>query len=96
MTDHDLPSLQRAVGEWADGAFPHATPETIVAHLRDEVNGELAPEADPDEAADCLLLLLHYAHKRGFSLIDAALDKFEVNRNRRWAVPDARGVSTHL
>ena len=96
MSDPDLPTLQRAVGEWADATFPHATPSTIVAHLRDEVLDELDPHADPSEAADCFLLLLHFAHKRGFDLAAAALDKLDVNRARSWSPPDERGVSTHL
>lgn len=91
-----LRDLQSEVGSWADETFPHSTPETIVFHLRDEVDSELTPEAEPEEAADVLLLLLHYAHKRDFDLISAAQEKFEVNRSRHWGEPDERGVSVHI
>jgi NTP pyrophosphatase (non-canonical NTP hydrolase) len=97
-----LDAFQKRVGEWADATFTQATPTSIVAHLRREVE-ELAatthlgpPDAEEAEAADCFLLLLHLAHRRGYSLLGAAHGKFAENRARRWGQPDAEGVVEHV
>jgi len=94
--------LQQEVGTWAEGVFTQATPATIVAHLRREVE-ELATAsqgtpnaAELAEAADCLLLLFHLAHKRGYDLLEAARYKFAINRERQWGKPDAEGVVEHV
>lgn len=89
--------FQRAVGEWADATFPLSTDQTIRAHLSDEV-AELADGVmvDAFEAADCYLLLLHLAHKEGFSLDEVAREKFAINQRRTWGKPDERGVVRHV
>lgn len=79
---------QATVGAWANGVFPDSTPESIANHLSEEV-GELLEaiftKSDArEEAADCLLLLLHLAHKLGFSLADAAGVKLAINHIRTW------------
>lgn len=93
-------ALQRATGEWAEATFPHSTPESIVAHLRREVEELATAVAEREgiiwEASDCALLLLHLAHKRGFSLDEAARSKLETNRLRTWGRPDAEGVVEHV
>jgi dATP/dGTP pyrophosphohydrolase len=97
-----MDEFQREVGEWAESVFTQATPGSIVAHLRREVEElgaatMLGPfEDEMEEAADCLLLLFHLAHKRGYSLKQAALLKFMNNRVRQWGTPDAEGVVEHL
>ena len=48
------------------------------------------------EAADCLLLLMHHAHKSGYSLQRAARDKFEMLKTRTWGEPDEQGVVEHV
>lgn len=97
-----LDRFQQEVGRWAETTFPQSTKATIVAHLLREV-AELdgaqhlgPPEAEEEEAADCFLLLLHFAHKRGFSLLDAADRKMVENRLRRWGKADAAGVVEHV
>lgn len=97
-----LDRFQREVGEWADGVFDKSSKHSVVAHLRREVE-ELAARAhlgppweEAEEAADCFLLLLHFAHKMGFSLIDAATEKFAENRTRKWGAPDTEGVVEHI
>jgi NTP pyrophosphatase (non-canonical NTP hydrolase) len=67
----------------------------VVAHLKKEVD-ELAESHDPEEAADCLILLLHHAHKCGYDLMIEAFKKFEINRQRRWGRPDEDGVVEHI
>jgi hypothetical protein len=94
--------FQVAVGTWAEATFPQATKGSIVAHLRREVeelgaSAQLGPPEDEErEAADCVLLLLHFAHKRGFSLLAAAHEKFATNQARHWGEPDAEGVVEHV
>ena len=101
--------LQEETGRWGDATFPLSTPESVMAHLTDEID-ELADEigayvrspvsetrsALAEEAADCLLLLYHIAHKCGFDLEAAAREKLDKNRQRSWGEPDARGVVRHV
>ena len=42
------------------------------------------------------MLILHFAHKMGFSLRDAIRQKFEVNKGRKWGTPDKDGVVEHI
>jgi dATP/dGTP pyrophosphohydrolase len=85
-----LDDLQHLHGAWSRATFPSQTPAGIVAHLREEV-GELAAGHDPEEAADCLLLLLGHAQARGYSLWDAAVARCAADRTRRRGAPDASG-----
>lgn len=91
----ELDIFQRAVGEWADKNFPHSSPKTITAHLSDEVGELIADPSDPSEAADAVLLLLHLAHKQGYSLLEVARAKHDRNLRRKWGSPDSRGVVRH-
>jgi NTP pyrophosphatase (non-canonical NTP hydrolase) len=96
-----MDSFQSEVGRWAERTFAQSTPGSVVAHLRREVEElgaatMLGPfEDEMNEAADCLLLLLHLAHKRRFSLLGAAQRKFEEIQERQWGEPDAEGVVEH-
>lgn len=93
---NDLDHTQKTVGEWANTTFPQSNAASILAHLREEVEelvaaerdsfwmGEHPTEAIAKESADCLLLLLHLAHREGFSLFDAAQAKYAVNVGRTW------------
>jgi hypothetical protein len=89
-----LEDLQRRHGEWAQRTFPHQTAGGILKHLEEEVR-ELGDGFEPDEAADCLLLLLGLAHLRGFNLWEAAVAKHYTNRARTWGEPDGNGVVHH-
>lgn len=98
-----LDTFQQIQGEWAEDEFPEADAESPLHHLKEEVEDELlraerhgAPkEVCEEEAADAFLLLLTYAHKKGFSLIDAAHKKHVENRGRTWGDPDENGVYHH-
>jgi NTP pyrophosphatase (non-canonical NTP hydrolase) len=90
-----LVSFQEEVGEWGNKTFPKNTPDTIVNHLCREVL-ELAEGHDPEEAADCFLLLLHHAHRGGYSLLKEARKKHEINKIRTWGEPDEFGVVQHV
>ena len=51
----------------------------------------IPPSHDPEEAADCLLLLLHHAHKSGYSLFNEMIDKAQINIRRIWDTEDEGG-----
>lgn len=100
----DLRDWQRKVGEWSVGTFPRGTPHSQLVHLDREVDELGRANADPktdldevaEEAADCFLLILGYAHRKGFNLERAAVRKFLENVNREWGEPDEYGVSEHI
>jgi len=95
--------FQNEVGEWANVTFPQSNTASIMSHLLEEV-AELSVAAVNDirdeaqeEAADCLLLLLHFAHKQGFSLYAAAAQKLALNQLRTWETDDnGRGHWKHV
>jgi NTP pyrophosphatase (non-canonical NTP hydrolase) len=91
-------SFQKELGDWCDKTFPNSTPKTILAHFKSESKELLdATDAETDhEIADCMMLLLHLAHKRGVSARDAIRDKFEICKKRKWGPPDAQGVVRHV
>jgi hypothetical protein len=90
-----LDRLQLEIGAWGDRTFPQSTPRSVLAHFKKE-SKELIDDETAVEAADCLMLLLHFAHKMGFSLRDQVRQKFEVNKGRVWGKPDADGVVEHV
>lgn len=90
--------FQKELGDWCDQTFPNSTPATILRHFKDEAKELLdATDAETDqEIADCIMLLLHLAHKRGISARDAIRDKFEICKRRKWGPPDEHGVVRHV
>ena len=89
-------ALQLECGTWADKTFPTNTQQSIINHLKKEVTQELHPDCEPDELADCILLLIHLAHKRGLSLYDEVRKKFEINKARKWGKPNEQGFVEHI
>jgi len=91
-------ALQREIGEWSDHTFPNSTPETMLRHLKKEVKElwDSDEKGMPHEAADCIMLILHLAHRKGFSARDAIREKFEICKKRKWGKPDRHGVIQHL
>ncbi len=88
--------FQKAVGIWAEEQYNQMPNAAICKHLREEVD-ELADDFSPVEAADCLLILLHFAYKNGFDLLAEAQKKQVINLNREWATaPDAKGIYHHI
>ncbi len=105
MTDGGLSSFdafQQQVGAWSGEIFPRAYPDSITAHLGQAVadladalhgNGDARVE---EEAADCLLVLLHLAHTLDFSLAEATRRKFGRNQRRTGETADSgRGSWKH-
>lgn len=99
-----MSAFQREVGAWAQQTFPQSTRESVLAHLYDELQELMAADqgeqaeghTEIEEAADCYLLLLHYAHKCRFDLEESAMLKHLRNTRRQWGVPDERGVVRHV
>jgi len=89
-------SLQDEIGAWGDVTFPNSTQQTIIAHLRSEVNEEIAPDCDPEELADAATLVMQLAHKRKLNLDALVRAKFEKNKRRKWAWDEKAGFSRHV
>ena len=94
--------FQTMQGKWADKTFPKSNIGTICSHFREEAREfaggyndygtkYLQPYHDPEEAADCLLLLLHHAHKEGYDLLDCAIEKLAKNQQRDWLQEPTEG-----
>jgi NTP pyrophosphatase (non-canonical NTP hydrolase) len=101
-----MENFQESVGQWADTTFPQSSWQSIASHLQEETQElENALYTAPregrgqfgEEAADCFLLLLHLAHKEGFSLIGEVITKDAANRQRTWETDDqGRGYWKHI
>ena len=96
-----LEKLLKEQQEFSDKAF--GTPEIrnesgALHHLRLEINELIENPDDTSEWADCLLLLIDAARRKGFTfdrLVDFALEKIEINKNRSWKLAD-NGVYLHI
>lgn len=87
---------QKQIGDWARRVFPNATEDSILAHLRHEVNKELVPGCAPDELADVVLLVMHLANMRGINLEHEIHRKHIINTKREWATePNDEGFFPH-
>jgi hypothetical protein len=87
--------FQRMVGLWADRVMTESTNASICKHLQKEAK-ELTASYEPEEAADCFLILLHFAHRNKFDLLVKGKEKHEVNKRRKWGKPDKEGVVEHI
>lgn len=102
-----MDALQTEIGTWSDLTFPTSTLDTMLRHLKKEVKelddaikgDNLFPKTKPEtphEIADCIMLLLHMAHRKGISARDAIREKFEICKKRKWGAPDEHGVVQHV
>lgn len=100
----DLDDFQHRVAEWGNRTFPLSNRRSKTRHLINEVY-ELERETSlvdhqpariAEEAADCLLLLLHICAEQGVSLAAAAEAKFAEVQTRTWGPADADGVVEHV
>lgn len=95
MTNEAWAALQTEIGSWSDQAFPQATLHSIKKHFEKE-SKEFVESGDPSEIADCVLLLMHYAHRQGYNILEEVRKKHEINKTRVWGKPDADGVVEHV
>jgi len=93
-----LDGLQTEIGSRSDITFPTSTPKTMLLHLEKELR-ELNDANDQQiahEIADCIMLLLHLAHRKKVSSRDAIREKFEICKKRKWGLPDKDGCVRHV
>jgi NTP pyrophosphatase (non-canonical NTP hydrolase) len=94
------------IGVWSTKTFPNQTSISKLCHLTKEVE-ELkeaiakkhSREEKALEFADCFTLLFDSARIEGFNASDikeAMEAKYEINKNRKWGVPDENGVIHHV
>jgi NTP pyrophosphatase (non-canonical NTP hydrolase) len=92
--------LQTRHGYWQQRAFGDSlTDQGLISHMKREIleiEKATRNEEIEEECADLLLLLLGFAHKKGFSLLDASEAKFAKVQKRTWNQPDAEGVIEHV
>lgn len=86
--------IQEIIGKWGEETFPEATLDGIIAHLKKEVS-ELAESHNPQESADCLILLFHHAHIAGYDLLAETKKKLQINKKRKWNPPDKDEIIEH-
>lgn len=90
----DFEAFAQEAAIWQDATFPTATVDSVLAHMREEVE-EIAHAKSwevAQEAADIGLLLLAFAQKQGFSLFDS-LDL--IDHGRRRAAPGTEYDGIH-
>lgn len=90
--------FQTEQATWAAETFPTSTAHTAIAHLASEVE-ELHLSPDPEEFADCMILLLQAAHLSGLSasqLLAECEKKHAKNKARKWGKPNAEGFVEHV
>lgn len=95
----ELQQLMDAHREFCARTFPGQTVAGVIAHLRREVQELAEAPHDPQEIADCFLLLLgvaEHAEMDAAELLSWAQVKLDICRRRQWAAPDAEGVCHHV
>ena len=92
--------LQLELHKWTVEVFGNANnPLPSLKHLQEEVEELIENPSDPEEWADCFIILIHAAKKQGYSMSDIykfIQNKHEKNKKRKWSKPDKDGVCHHL
>lgn len=88
-------SLDSVASHFREEAFEFAGGDKAVPDEEGVFRGVMEhtpPSHDPGEAADCLLLLLVHAHKKGYNLFNEAMEKAKINVvDRDWDTTDEEG-----
>lgn len=108
---NELQKLINEIGLWSELTFSHQNSISKLHHLQKEVaeliNAIGQAPSEPDkkneevhlEFADCFILLLDAARKQGFTaqnILDAIVDKMDINKSKKWGKPDENGVMEHI
>jgi hypothetical protein len=95
-----IQQLQDEVANWSDNTFGADRPAKIpLHHLAKEIDELIASPNDSMEYADCLILLLDAYRMAGGTadeLVELCYKKLEINRRRKWGLPDKNGVVEHI
>jgi Protein of unknown function (DUF550) len=92
----DLRKFQKELHEWQLQTFPQSTALSKLTHLKKEIIELEQNPADPYEMADIIMLVCGMASIQGIDIATALETKFEVNKNRKWGIPDKDGVVSHI
>lgn len=98
----DVLELWAWVEDWSTITFGSDTergPVGPLRHLQLEAAEAMSDPTDITEFADCLILLMDAARRAGHDwphLVQAALDKMEVNRSREYPRPAGDDISQHV
>ena len=97
------------VTKWQEETFKSMTVLSVLTHLAGKSpSGEILELIEDiiidspnkkSEWADCFILLFGAAKKDGMSYADICQcvdDKMNVNKKRKWGVPDKNGVVFHI
>ena len=79
--------------------FKNSNCNSVVAHIKKEIEEVQANPYDLMEWIDIIILSLDGYWRAGgdpFSFMDLMERKLEINKNRKWGVPDKDGVVEHL
>jgi NTP pyrophosphatase (non-canonical NTP hydrolase) len=87
---------QQTISAWARATFSGQTPQSKIAHLKDELAELEACPDDKEEIADLLILLLNVMEMAGGDWQEEVNKKMAKNRARTWSAPDERGVCHHI
>lgn len=94
-----LAGLQNRIFTWARQTFgAEQRQDGIFAHLTREIKelGKSIPESDPDELADCTILLFELAGYAEVDLLDEVEKKFAINQQRKWGPMQEDGSILHI
>jgi hypothetical protein len=95
-----IQQLQNEIANWSDTTFgTDRSADIPLCHLAKEIEELIASPNDSFEYADCLILLLDAYRMTGGTadeLIETCYQKLEINRKRKWGVPDKNGVVEHI
>jgi hypothetical protein len=91
-----LDAVARSIAAWQAVTFPGATVESVMAHLRREVDELAANPMNGEEMADVFHLLVALCDLTNVDLADECRRKLEINRRRDWMVPDGEGCVEHV
>ena len=93
-----MDTLQDRIFKWGMETFgPGQRANGVYAHLVREIKelGE-GPEIDPDELADCTILLFELAGFAGVDLLEEVEKKFKINQDRDWGPIQPDGSVLHI
>jgi len=89
-------TLQQEIGRWGEDVFGKSqSVRGLANHIVKEAY-ELRDSNDPEEAADCLILLFQHAHECGYDLFEEVKKKHKINLKRKWGKPDKYGIIEHI
>lgn len=95
----NINKLQRDIIDWANAAIPDRTPKDILLKLHEETTDLVKNPTSIHEASDLVILLLDFIGFYGVDgerLLEAAGEKMEINKSRKWAVDRRTTIVSHV